>query len=205
MSVALQDDRLTAFFAAQRQLVPNANGHYPLRALLDLASEVSGVSIREMAARRHAQRLCRPRWLYFWLARRFTPYSFQQVTALLGGRDHATVINGLHRMEDVIVEIGLPPADTPHAWAAHFAASWSPPAKPKSDRQPVGTLQAGRIRQILAEAEGPLPRKAIKAALASRFQIRKDVDSISHALGRLKRRGEATNGPHGWRPLGRSA
>lgn len=47
-----------------------------------------------------AHRAAEVRHVYFWIARYFTGKTYRQISALAGNRDHATVVNGIRRVNE---------------------------------------------------------------------------------------------------------
>ena len=66
-----------------------------LDAILRAVSIATDIPVNEIISPRRSQRLCRARFIYYWLARSLTPRSFPQIGKKCGGRDHTTVMHGL--------------------------------------------------------------------------------------------------------------
>lgn len=107
---------------------PDADGKWPLAGLLLIAAEAGGISKAEIVQSSRKPRIVRPAQVYCWLAQRFSKgSSCKQISTLLGGRDHSTVIHGSKRCDQVIIEIGHSPSDDPRSWAKHMLhATWPP-------------------------------------------------------------------------------
>lgn len=60
------------------------------------------VGIAELVGRRRPARLCRPRFAAAYLLREMGKQKLSAIGADLGGRDHTTVLNGIHRAHHLI-------------------------------------------------------------------------------------------------------
>jgi hypothetical protein len=99
-----------------------AEGTTPVKELLMIAAEVSGVSIRDLQSERRSNEIVRPRQTFCWLARQFSLASFPQIGRLLGGRDHTTALYAFLRVESAARHLGAAPDNTPRGWATHLLA-----------------------------------------------------------------------------------
>lgn len=75
---------------------------FPMRRLMTLCSQVTGVLQREIKSPRRAGTYVKARQIFFWLAKTYTGASFPQMARLVGGRDHTTAIHGVRQVQAVI-------------------------------------------------------------------------------------------------------
>lgn len=68
-------------------------------ALLDMVSEVTGISVNNLKSPRRFIKICRARHIFFSVAREFTTLSFPQIGAIAGGRDHSTAMHGAVKVD----------------------------------------------------------------------------------------------------------
>lgn len=92
-----------------------------LTVILEAVSAATGIPVNEIISPRRSQRLCRARFIYYWLARSLTPRSFPQIGKRCGDRDHTTVMHGLAQakrlwpqMAETIAKAKLAIEEGPH-------------------------------------------------------------------------------------------
>jgi chromosomal replication initiator protein len=78
-------------------------GGLGLVQIVERTARAYGVGLAELRGPSKAQRLTRPRHVAMYLARRYSGASFQEIGLALG-RDHTTVMYGVERMEQRILE-----------------------------------------------------------------------------------------------------
>jgi chromosomal replication initiator protein len=60
------------------------------------------VKVSDILGKRRLKAITLPRHISFFLARRLTPHSLQEVGGYYGGRDHTTVLHGIRKIETLI-------------------------------------------------------------------------------------------------------
>jgi chromosomal replication initiator protein len=60
------------------------------------------VKVSDILGKRRTKLITLPRHICMFLARRLTSHSLQEVGGYYGGRDHSTVLHGIHRIEDAV-------------------------------------------------------------------------------------------------------
>lgn len=68
-------------------------------ALLEMVSQVTGVSLADLKSPRRHVKTCRARHIFCAVARQCTTLSFPKIAALVGGRDHSTIMHGIVKVE----------------------------------------------------------------------------------------------------------
>jgi hypothetical protein len=68
------------------------------------AAQHFGISRDEMLSREHVHALSRPRHVAMYLARKLTTKSYPEIGRHFGGRDHATVLHAVRRIEDLLTQ-----------------------------------------------------------------------------------------------------
>jgi chromosomal replication initiator protein len=69
-----------------------------LHQVLEATAEQYGVTVRELAGPRRAQRLNQARQVAMYLARELTDVSLLQIGEAFGGRSHTTVLHGCNKV-----------------------------------------------------------------------------------------------------------
>ncbi len=82
-----------------RATVPRQEPHLLLDDIARAVCGVYEVSKQEFISPRRAPRIVVARHVFFWLARRFTSFSFPQMGQFCGGRDHCTVMHGFKKVD----------------------------------------------------------------------------------------------------------
>jgi chromosomal replication initiator protein len=72
--------------------------------ILDAVADHFGVEVAAFEGKSRSQAIARPRQVAMYLLRKETGASLPQIGALLGGRDHTTVLYGCERIADLIEE-----------------------------------------------------------------------------------------------------
>lgn len=70
-----------------------------IREIQEAVAARWGVTVLDMTSRRRLKVDIQPRHAAMWLARRLTEHSMTGIGRAFGGRDHATVINGVARID----------------------------------------------------------------------------------------------------------
>ena len=94
-----EKDRLNGYIGRQRPLRPFGTAARP-EEILDLVSTAFGRSRQELASPRRTAELIHPRYFAAAVIRRATSRTLVEIASLLGGRDHATILNGLDRIDN---------------------------------------------------------------------------------------------------------
>ena len=94
-TVAVVEDALAYLAPAQSKLRPEA--------LLEIAAAYFGVNVADITGRSRTAKIALQRQIIMYLIREETGASLPQIGALLGGRDHTTVMHGC---EKIATEIG---------------------------------------------------------------------------------------------------
>lgn len=61
-----------------------------------------GTPMVELLSDRRGLEIARPRQIAYYLSRQFTPLSYPQIGRKFGNRDHATIIHGVKRVEQLM-------------------------------------------------------------------------------------------------------
>jgi chromosomal replication initiation ATPase DnaA len=69
-----------------------------LHEIMDATMRNCMVGRKDFVSNRRSEHYCKARHIYFWLARKLTNKSWQQI-AIPCDRDHSTVIHGFHSVE----------------------------------------------------------------------------------------------------------
>ena len=70
-----------------------------LEDIISAVCKVFYVEKNELCSGRRAHRLCEARHVYFWVARKFTSYTFPQIGRHCGKKDHSTVMHGVEKID----------------------------------------------------------------------------------------------------------
>lgn len=71
--------------------------------ILDAVSQTFGVGKIEIIGPHRRQNIVAARFVFFWLAKKLTIRGYTYIAKFLGDRDHATVINGVRRVEENMI------------------------------------------------------------------------------------------------------
>ncbi len=101
----LTDQPLTSEVAeaALSQLLPQ-RGHLTAEQIVEQVAHHFRVQVPALQGRSRSRTIARPRQVAMYLIREETGASLPQIGALLGGRDHTTVLYGCERIADLIEE-----------------------------------------------------------------------------------------------------
>ncbi len=97
MRMLAEKDLLNGFVGVQRPLRPHGSSAAPME-ILNLVSAIFRMPADDLAGPRRTAVIVHPRYFAAAVIRRTTSRSLESVGALLGGRDHATVIHGLGQL-----------------------------------------------------------------------------------------------------------
>lgn len=78
----------------------------PLHHIIRIVCDYRNVTADDLKSGDRRREIVTPRFEVYWLAHRLTPLSLPQIGRALGGRDHTTVLNGVHRVENAMSEGG---------------------------------------------------------------------------------------------------
>lgn len=79
--------------------------------IVDVVCSLSGITLAEMKSPKRKNKIVRPRQVLMYLLSSMTVMSTPQIGALLGGRDHSTIIYG-RRLIDRMLADGIEPETT---------------------------------------------------------------------------------------------
>lgn len=85
--------------------------------LLKLVAALSEIPVTGLLSQRRDEKVCKTRFVLYWLATRFTDRSYPAIGKAFGGRDHTTIMHGMRRAEALVAVIDPPGSDTPACWA----------------------------------------------------------------------------------------
>ena len=97
IKILVEKGRLQGFVGRQRPLRPHGTAAMP-GEILDMVSTAFGIAREQIAGPRRTTALLHPRYVAATIMRGATSRSLIEIGSELGGRDHASVINGLDRM-----------------------------------------------------------------------------------------------------------
>ena len=97
IKILIEKGRLHGFVGRQRPLRPRGTAAMP-GEILGMVSTAFGVMREQIAGPRRTTALLHPRYVAATVMRGATSRSLIEIASELGGRDHASVINGLDRM-----------------------------------------------------------------------------------------------------------
>lgn len=110
---------------------------------------VTGIRQDDLLGPSRYMRLCVPRWMAWYLARRHTASSYPKIARYFG-KDHSTVISGIRRVEAIQAQDPaiLACVTSVEAVALKFAAM-----REEQDSRNVERLKAGEVRWARMAAE----------------------------------------------------
>lgn len=73
--------------------------HVKLDEILEAVSKVLKIARNELISPCRRKDACEARQVYFWVARKFTTYSFPMIARVCGDRDHSTAIHGARKVD----------------------------------------------------------------------------------------------------------
>ena len=94
VSLALAEDQLTDILSANRKRIT-------IDEIQRTVCQFYRVDRSEMASKRRARAVVRPRQVAMYLAKVLTPRSYPEIGRKFGGRDHSTVIHAVRLIEDL--------------------------------------------------------------------------------------------------------
>ena len=94
VSLALAEDQLTDILSANRKRIT-------IDEIQRTVCQFYRVDRTEMASKRRARAVVRPRQVAMYLAKVLTPRSYPEIGRKFGGRDHSTVIHAVRLIEDL--------------------------------------------------------------------------------------------------------
>lgn len=157
---------------------------YPRVFVADIIAEVShvfGVPEDVITGPRRFRPLIRPRFACFWLARRLTDLSYPRIGAVIGGRDHTSVIHG-EREAEIYME--REPEFVAYVDAVRIRLLST---RERAEQRRIEALAVKRelLRREQAEAERIAREEAEADALANMD----DMDELSHAVATFSAKG----------------
>lgn len=72
---------------------------FTLAQIAAAVSDICGVSVRDIKSERRVAPVMRARLVYYAVARELTGRSYPKIGAFVGGRDHATVLSGVRKVQ----------------------------------------------------------------------------------------------------------
>jgi chromosomal replication initiator protein len=89
--------------AALANLLPQHSKIAPDR-IVETVADHYGIDVHDLRGRNRSKAIARPRQVAMFLVRKETDASLPQIGALLGGRDHTTILYGCEHIADLIEE-----------------------------------------------------------------------------------------------------
>ena len=83
-------------------IYPNKTKEVTPNLILDTVAEHFGVSVNDISSKRRDKEFAIPRQIIMYLCRNMTTETYQNIAALLGKKDHTTVISGVKKIEKLI-------------------------------------------------------------------------------------------------------
>jgi len=83
-------------------IYPNKTKEITPNLILDTVAEHFGVSVNDISSKRRDKEFAIPRQIIMYLCRSMTTETYQNIAALLGKKDHTTVISGVKKIEKLI-------------------------------------------------------------------------------------------------------
>jgi len=83
-------------------IYPNKIKEVTPNLILDTVAEHFGVSVNDITSKRRDKEFAIPRQIIMYLCRNMTTETYQNIAALLGKKDHTTVISGVKKIEKLI-------------------------------------------------------------------------------------------------------
>lgn len=80
---------------------PKAFKPAPMRVVLDVVSEATGISVADLRGDQRVASIIRPRQIACWIMRQETTRSLPQIGRAMGGRDHTTILNAIRRIDQI--------------------------------------------------------------------------------------------------------
>lgn len=77
----------------------SADGTPTLQHILLTVEELTGIHLDELLSPCRMLPVVRARHMYYWLARRLTKHSLTRIGLICAGKDHATVIHGIRKVD----------------------------------------------------------------------------------------------------------
>lgn len=75
-----------------------------IRKIIEETAAKYGFTVPQMIGPRRAQKIARARFEAYWRADRETGATLKQIGRAFGNRDHATILNGIARQEEILKE-----------------------------------------------------------------------------------------------------
>lgn len=73
-----------------------------IKLIAEFVSVAFSISVLDLMSQRRMLILTKPRHAMFWLARHLTGRSLPDIGRRCGGRDHTTILHGVHRCDDLM-------------------------------------------------------------------------------------------------------
>lgn len=83
-------------------IYPNKTKEVTPHLILDTVAEHFGVSVNDITSKRRDKEFALPRQIIMYLCRNMTTETYQNIAALLGKKDHTTVISGVKKIEKLM-------------------------------------------------------------------------------------------------------
>lgn len=71
-------------------------------AIADIVAKIHGISRKDITMNSRKVKIVRPRQQAMWFYRNYTSISYREIGEILGGKDHATALNGFKRINNDI-------------------------------------------------------------------------------------------------------
>lgn len=85
-------------------IYPNKTREVTPKLILDIVAEHFNVSVDDISSKKRDKEFALPRQIIMYLCRSMTTETYQNIAALLGKKDHTTVISGVKKIEKLIQE-----------------------------------------------------------------------------------------------------
>lgn len=83
-------------------IYPDITKEITPKLIIDTAAEYFGISVKDISSKRRDKEFAIPRQIIMYLCRSMTTETYQNIAAILGKKDHTTVISGVKRIEKLI-------------------------------------------------------------------------------------------------------
>lgn len=84
----------------QNIIAPDKPREITPQLILDIVSEHFHITTEQMSSKSRSSEIVKPRQIAMYLCKNMTDASLETIGALLGGRDHSTIIHGIRKIDD---------------------------------------------------------------------------------------------------------
>ena len=82
---------------------PDVKREITIQLIVETVAEYYNITLEQMMSKKRSNDIARPRMIAMYLAKNMTDSSLDAIGASLGGRDHSTVIHGVNKINDDII------------------------------------------------------------------------------------------------------